>query len=411
MCLDPYDKSGARVAKRSYHDWILPVKAVLGIFIFGCIFLFIGIVLLLVGGAKDPGGIGAAGTVLAGIGGCCLLIVIFLSIHAYCIWYVRDQETQTSETIPPAEMIEVEIPGYATIQKPSSLKRNGKPGNKKVTLSPDVQTSDKDFFSQSQPQPAVIHDASTLAPGYPRVITYIPPEQRQNAPEPLYSRPGSRQSDIPISEPYRTYPANIQKHPAQSPQYLPEAPQYPAQLPAHVRYGSLPPTHILNQTSPTSKYGSLPRDNSPKFPVEIKDFRTSTPVKSSMDEKPLYTPSPVPQSYSTSVQYTPRQQPTVYNQANTYKVQTYDIAQTKYVSDEDYDNTVESTPMLHTPSQQNQGTWRQLPVKHEESELPEPQPLQYPSAKRPMTFEQQSSSKMSIYDNMLAGLDELNTDL
>ncbi|KAI8734299.1 ataxin-2 [Biomphalaria glabrata] len=43
-----------------------------------------------------------------------------------------------------------------------------------------------------------------------------------------------------------------------------------------------------------------------------------------------------------------------------------------------------------------------------DDDIPEPQPLVYPSARRPMTFEQVSSSKMSVYDNVLAGLKDID---
>ncbi|KAJ8312353.1 hypothetical protein KUTeg_009726 [Tegillarca granosa] len=65
---------------------------------------------------------------------------------------------------------------------------------------------------------------------------------------------------------------------------------------------------------------------------------------------------------------------------------------------EDYDNTQEVTPMMH-----QQQKWRTT-----DDDLPEPQPLVYPSAKRPMTFEQTSSSKVSIYDNVQFGLDKID---
>ena len=52
---------------------------------------------------------------------------------------------------------------------------------------------------------------------------------------------------------------------------------------------------------------------------------------------------------------------------------------------------------VHQPmaGQQN---WRQVNISYEEP--PPAQPLVYPSARRPMTFEQISSSKVSLYDNI-----------
>ena len=74
--------------------------------------------------------------------------------------------------------------------------------------------------------------------------------------------------------------------------------------------------------------------------------------------------------------------------------------------DDDYDNPAERTPMLsssvQTPSSAGgKGVSFSGSLKSEEVEIPEPAPLQHPSERRPMTFEQQSSSKMSIYDNVL----------
>ena len=41
-----------KVAFRSYHDWILPKKILLGILIFSSVFLFIGVILLAVSGGR-----------------------------------------------------------------------------------------------------------------------------------------------------------------------------------------------------------------------------------------------------------------------------------------------------------------------------------------------------------------------
>ena len=46
----------ARVAWRSYHDWVLPRRAVQGILAGALLFLFLGLVLLAIGG-----GVGVSG--------------------------------------------------------------------------------------------------------------------------------------------------------------------------------------------------------------------------------------------------------------------------------------------------------------------------------------------------------------
>ncbi|KAK3587356.1 hypothetical protein CHS0354_036526, partial [Potamilus streckersoni] len=74
-------------------------------------------------------------------------------------------------------------------------------------------------------------------------------------------------------------------------------------------------------------------------------------------------------------------------------------------SDDDYDNVGGMMPTIQQPSyhppayQTFHAQWKD----HANPILPPPQPLVYPSARRPMTFEQMSSSKVSIYDNVLMG--------
>lgn len=75
---------------------------------------------------------------------------------------------------------------------------------------------------------------------------------------------------------------------------------------------------------------------------------------------------------------------------------------------EDYDNTFDTTPMMSYSSHGSSGqTWRNM---SRDDDIPEPQPLVYPSERRPMTFQQTSSSKMSIYDNVQFGLDKIGDE-
>jgi hypothetical protein len=46
----------ARVAWRSYHDWVLPIRAVQGILAGSLLVLFLGLVLLAIGGGVGVGG-------------------------------------------------------------------------------------------------------------------------------------------------------------------------------------------------------------------------------------------------------------------------------------------------------------------------------------------------------------------
>ncbi|KAL8576058.1 hypothetical protein ACOMHN_001408 [Nucella lapillus] len=96
-----------------------------------------------------------------------------------------------------------------------------------------------------------------------------------------------------------------------------------------------------------------------------------------------------------------------------YRIQTQGLQYQSgrpYREDDDYDNPAEGTPMMAqgTPTFATTSSSASAKdvsfgggVRKAESEVPEPAPLQHPSERRPMTFEQQSSSKMSIYDNVL----------
>lgn len=88
--------------------------------------------------------------------------------------------------------------------------------------------------------------------------------------------------------------------------------------------------------------------------------------------------------------------------SDNYAVQVYPGFSSRY--DEDYDNPGDSTPML------NQQSPRWTTNSSVADDIPEPTPLVHPSAKRPMTFDQVSSSKMSIYDNVQFGLNKLDEE-
>ncbi|XP_061163382.1 uncharacterized protein LOC133172505 isoform X2 [Saccostrea echinata] len=103
-------------------------------------------------------------------------------------------------------------------------------------------------------------------------------------------------------------------------------------------------------------------------------------------------------------------QPTPYStlssrqqQSSNYAVQVYPGFSSRY--DEDYDNPGDSTPMLNQQQSPRWATNSSLA-----DDIPEPTPLVHPSAKRPMTFDQVSSSKMSIYDNVQFGLNKLDEE-
>lgn len=98
--------------------------------------------------------------------------------------------------------------------------------------------------------------------------------------------------------------------------------------------------------------------------------------------------------------------------SHSYKIHTqglqYQSGRPYLQEDDDYDNpAVERSPMLTStvtsagPAAKSKKSFFGVSRAQPEPDIPEPSPLVHPSARRPMTFEQQSSSKMSIYDNVL----------
>ena len=89
--------------------------------------------------------------------------------------------------------------------------------------------------------------------------------------------------------------------------------------------------------------------------------------------------------------------------------------------DDDYDDAVERSPAVqdHTGYRVSTSNNSNVLVTNggekgvrfgtvvrNEIYVPEPAPLQYPSEIRPINFEMQSSSKMSVYDNVLFPLSD-----
>ncbi|XP_041349444.1 uncharacterized protein LOC121368763 [Gigantopelta aegis] len=126
-------------------------------------------------------------------------------------------------------------------------------------------------------------------------------------------------------------------------------------------------------------YGSQPSPHSPIYPQQAPYVQSS----------PGGYGQPFPAQYPRQVYATQRKEP---DYPPNYLQ--HPLPQSRMGYDDDYDNTVESTPMINQPINAKNLCYKS------ESDLPEPQPLVYPSAKRPMVFEQTSSSKMSIYDNV-----------
>ncbi|XP_071116012.1 uncharacterized protein [Haliotis cracherodii] len=320
--------SYVQVQPRCYRgqDWILPHKVLVAILSLSLILLLLGIILLAVG-------ISSVGGVFVGLGGCGLMVLLLLCIHAYCCRYSQDVYTQTWMG---GEVDVEEIPSYAVIQKPSSLKRsdsgskrNGRTLEKHVTLSPDTELREGSGHV-------------TIAPsgGSPRMDTVHQIPIQHSSQSHMYSQQNSYAGQTPIYKP-------------SGPGYVP-----PMQHPLGPPFA--PP-------SPT-----------PQYPIQVYPMRGTSSTSSSI----------------------------------------------RYGFDDDYDNPAESTPMLSThtgtsssssyhtqirsssSSQQSSAIHTKGGARAEDIDIPEPQPLVYPSAKRPMTFEQTSSSKMSVYDNVLSAYPE-----
>lgn len=114
---------------------------------------------------------------------------------------------------------------------------------------------------------------------------------------------------------------------------------------------------------------------------------------------PMNSSHPTP--YSTLKQQNQRQQPQQQQQHN--NIQQSNFGFNSYAEDMDYDNPVETMPLMAEKQQS-------VHFKTSNDDTFEPKPLVYPSARRPITFDQMSSSKMSIYDNVQFGLDSFKQD-
>ncbi|KAL5017117.1 hypothetical protein ScPMuIL_006706 [Solemya velum] len=299
-------RPGDKVRLRSPQDWILPRKLVLGICLFGVVFTLIGVILLAVGGGALPWG-----SVMFGLGLCCLITCALLAIHAFCFVYSRTGETQTSEKdFFPGGGHEV-IPTYAVIDKKS--------------LQPATVIG--------QPVAVVPAQDGQTSGGYaPRGASTLPHADRTG-----------HDKSAPTGGPQGTY--------------QPRPPAYGMHSSHPTAYSTLPGTQTTGQ----------PPMHSYKNPYQTQPAYQQSPPHINR-EQPHGQP-PVPQHGFRN----PR---------------------------EEYDNTGESAPMLNAyQPQAEQPPWRPAHAGIDQ-EPPEPQRLRYPSEKRPMTFEQTSSSKMSVYDNV-----------
>lgn len=372
---------GSRLAPKNSHKWLISEKTVVGIFSLGVILTFVGVVLVSVGHVSTSALI-AIGAVLLGVGLFLLALSLFLCCHAYCVWYVKDAETQTM-TMVAADYVDASMtptsPAYAVIDKrppPNGVLRDGTQvgslSKKHVTISPrtrnDVFT---EYYSGRMSDTSKLSDRSKTESS----STGKPPSSasvQRTSSSTVDAKP-QLASLAYLKDPYSQTPySSLHQKPPRAPQTV--------QVPIHVQ--------TQNGYGYVSRYG----DNTKMAPV-----------------RPYYTERTRAGSTASSTQFPTRRH-----------------------SDDDYDNAGDMAPMLayqsyqHSPQSfqqsstysykqseqshpqapppQAQTQWKIVNQNYEEP--PPAQPLVYPSARRPMTFEQLSSSKVSVYDNIHMGFRE-----
>ncbi|XP_076435267.1 uncharacterized protein LOC143275084 [Babylonia areolata] len=456
----------ARVAWRTYHDWVLPVRAVQALLAGALLFLFLGLVLLAVGGGTRVSGLVAAGAVLAGVGGCGMLVCLLLCLHAYFIFNVRDQANQTTDALWSDEIPSThEIPGYAIINKPSALKsadtlrRNGGNGGiKKVTMAPDValkadvrapalRLTASDDFAKAPALPRLAL-GSTAKPENRTVGSYAIGDAGGNARGARMSGGTALESFDQMSFAQQQQFQDVQqqrlKHQQASQhaghrqledtdihrqrqqlelqrQHLSRQQQHKhqqqlQQQPHHIRVQVQQPSSAQSVTYAQVQRYPVPMQHSPSPSMSSQQSSVFTSATGSLSGTGGGGASGlsgvgsgshiggmgVGMGTGSSVGTTQTS-----SSFSSYKIQTQGLQYQSgrpYQEDDDYDNPAEGMPMLarSSPSLATsvKGANFSGSVHSVEVNVPEPAPLQYPSARRPMTFEQQSSSKMSIYDNV-----------
>ncbi|KAL3858167.1 hypothetical protein ACJMK2_012779 [Sinanodonta woodiana] len=403
---------GSKFAPRSAHHWLLPRKAILCLFFLGLLLMIIGCVLVAIGSLRALTMIGSN---LLPLGFILLIICLVVSLYAYCIYYVRDSEAQTTEQaiIVNKEAADGDvIPTYAVIDKKSqgSMLRNGKLGStspkKHVSMAPDVNHVGETLTAD---QMGGTYIASSDNPmfaesPYPKQIT-------------LASKTSSEYS----------VPRSTQVHPADSKIYQPSSYRIEPQTPTP--YSSLrskPPSGKPHQgsmyqstSSSQSQLGHVYQQaQSSVHPEQIyqtEQGNTGEMYQSGymfqLGQKPhgyVYQSAPSPSQH---IQRYRDESQTVQDMSYHTSVKAQpQLSQFPFRrhSDDDYDNVGDMVSIMqqqsyHPPAYQtfhSQGKEHTNPMY---DEPPLPQPLVYPSARRPMTFEQISSSKVSIYDNVLMG--------
>ncbi|XP_021357193.1 filaggrin-2-like isoform X2 [Mizuhopecten yessoensis] len=351
------------------------------------------------------------------VGVLCLCVCICLCLHAYCIFKLKDQETQTTDEIHMFSSKDSELsPTFTVMDKkppigPDSGMRNGRYtggggslAKKQVSISPEVSVPIQHHGPQqvqvSYVQANRSHPQSATYTSSGGQSTQSSGQQGQTSGEGFRgygsthggggyvtggstSHSGSRQvatgttqSQGGISNMSGSYSGSGGHVTGNHPQNNPSS---------HVNIGY-------------SQYGGSGQLSPGGYQASRSGTMSSVSSRGHSPGYgyPLQPHQPTPYSTLTQKSAIP---------VSVSHVQHGQVHKVAGGYDEDYDNTAETAPMIgHSQNQSNQ-SWRPSGSSRDD-DVPEPQPLVYPSERRPMTFEQTSTSKMSIYDNMYA-LDKL----
>ncbi|XP_033748029.1 filaggrin-2-like [Pecten maximus] len=404
-----------RVNYRHYHSWLIPRSAVCGLLSCALISMLIGIILLQFGSILIPWG-----AVVFVVGVLCLCVCICLCLHAYCIFQLKDQETQTEdETIIISSKDSELSPNFTVLDKkpppgPDSGVRNGRYGGgggslakKQVSISPGVSIPIQHHGPQ---QVQVSYVQANRA--YPQSGTYTTTGGQPN------QSPGQQMS-VPHAQGSAGYGStNTGGHMTGGSANHIGSKQ--VSTGADQSHGGVTGSNISGNYSGSGGHvtGNYPpHSTGPHVNIGYSQYGGSGQLSpggyhgsrsgtmSSVSSRghspgygyPLQPHQPTPYSTLTQKSVTP---------VSMSHVQHGHVVKQTGGYDEDYDNTAETAPMIGQSQNQSNQSWRPSGLSRDD-DVPEPQPLVYPSERRPMTFEQTSTSKMSIYDNMYS-LDKLD---
>ncbi|XP_045172277.2 uncharacterized protein DDB_G0283357-like [Mercenaria mercenaria] len=369
-------QSSTYVASRQFHRWLIPEKTVMGIFSLGIILVFVGAVLLAVSSVAS-GALAIIGGVLLAVGLILLLICIILCTHAWCVWHVRDVETQTIETmVVGGDQVDGDwFSPYGTTDKrvPNGVLRDGRQSNtltkKHVTISPKSNESFTSGYMSGRQGDSLRSNEYSSSKGV------MSPSSVKSGPSSVSSDMSTLASFAYLSDPSMATPYSSLNQRRQVQGNV-------VQVPIHVQNG----------------YGSVPRNTEGGRMAQVRPYQTEQgqgfrsnvpPTRRHSDDDYDNTGEMVAMLPQQTVQPTMPQQ----------WQQPWQQQQQQNVYNQQWQHT--QPPPQQTVWQYkttgNQSNWRQDNPAFDE---PPSQPLVRPSQRRPMTFEQISSSKVSLYDNM-----------